>query len=398
MTFIDCKCHNPDKVRCIDGKYYCTKCGEQIVQMMGDGNHPLVRRRKYSVTVSRINIDLLGDRVEQIDSMSKRIMELESAIQFKDESIRQISMNYKSKEEECAILREKDESILRSMKEEIENRTSVLRKVNANLCEKLDEKNRQISAFTDELDSIESKIKKIESDLIAKEKLLSNYETTIDKQTRIIKELRTNSDALRSKISALESENGSLGESVAHYRNEAEIAGRIPLRDMTGRVLDYMTSIYNIALDRCPQDIRDIIIARTEYFAMNLGNLGVNISFHKRGDELGNGRADVRTHNTAIPDEDCTVYRTDRFGCNFVNGIFADIPEAVTVNRFVPPPVHEIKPSENSEINLAKSDGSDDTDSGMTIKTRDPKDEPETYDETQCVAEISKAIVTFAGE
>ena len=362
MTFIDCKCHKPDKVKYVDGKYFCSRCGEPIIQLMGDGNRPLVHRRKYSVTVTKIDIGLLGERVEQIESMGRRVDELETAIVCRDETIRQLLLNCKSKDDECARLREKIDGIKKSTEEEIRERTSVLRRVNGSLCEKLDRRNKQVSGLAEELDSFELRLRKIESDLVAKEKQLSNYEATIDKQTKIIRNFRNDSEALKSKISELESENRSLSESTAHYRNEAEAACRIPVRDMTGRLLEYMTSMYNIALDRCPQDVRDMIMARTEYFAMNLGNLGVDVSFHKRGDELGNGRADVRTHTTDVPEEDCRVFRTDRFGCSFVDGIFADIPEAITVNRFVPPPE-----------SAAESSGVPETETEVTVADAYPK-------------------------
>ena len=152
-------------------------------------------------------------------------------------------------------------------------------------------------------------------------------------------------------LEALRDEKDGLEGTVRHYKSEAEQLKAISVKDVTGYLLDYMTTIYNASFDSKSYDgLKSTIQARTEYSIMMLESTGLKISHHDRNSVLQSGRVDVEFRKTDVKEDDCKVIKTELFGCEFKDNVFSSIPERVTVYRYEEPEsVNENTPEMPSE-------------------------------------------------
>ena len=132
----------------------------------------------------------------------------------------------------------------------------------------------------------------------------------------------------------------------------------VKIRELTDIFLEYMSGIYNASLDITDiQTLSQMIRARTDKVIMVAGGCGVDIVRHDRGSVLGDGRMDIDTMVTHEPELDNHVSKSRKFGCSFRNSAESEIPERITVHKYVP---EKIICAELTVINPEKevSDGS----------------------------------------
>ncbi|MBQ3735788.1 MAG: hypothetical protein II855_02525 [Candidatus Methanomethylophilaceae archaeon] len=344
---IDCPCHNPTAIIATKQGFFCRNCSQPITYEFPGEVIGRFRSLKRYVVVEQIDEDLLKRNSERLSLFSKtvnelgeRIQILESRLADKEAALSLITAEKKRADAEFIELKNSRDEYCDRLTSKYRTRVTELQERCESLEEALDEKVKESDMLTGKVADIEKTLSKIKEDMRSANKSVSGLESTIERQTDIIRDLKARLSQTEGLKDRLMSENTALSESMLHYRNEADRCGRIPLRDTTSVFMDYMTAVFNLT-SKCPDDVRESILARTEYVRMMLSSLGLNISFHSSGDNCPDGRADIHPLSTYDEDLDGKVARINRFGCTFKDGLYADIPEDLTVYCLIKPPTTE---------------------------------------------------------
>lgn len=360
MATVNCPCGRMTKVRRDEnGRYFCNACGNPLqVVLVPEG----VPRRGKPYPLQVITDAMLDATAQLQDALRRARLAEDRSKDFEGSNNRYVAEKAGLVEENRSLKTQNNE--LRSQLDEVRSRKTerivrleeeneVLRKRNREIQEDLNSANRDLNSANKKLYKTEEMLDEAtarynreadDHEMFRKQNAerIRSLEIDISSLESDKSKLAADRDRAEAEKEALESENSSLSESVRHYRNEAEAAGKIPVREVTKRFLDYMSAVYNIALDKCSPETIEQIEARTEYAVMNLANIGVDITYHRRGELLGNGRVELRTIETDDPEQDCKVIKSNRFGCSFSSDSLSDIPEEITVSKYVPPePVME---------------------------------------------------------
>ena len=227
--------------------------------------------------------------------------------------------------------------------------------------EKIDSLNRRNEALDRENRILEARIENAEviiNDLRSKYSSISRtYDQVTDRLTAVQKQVEQN-ESLKEQLADKDKEidmwssaNASLREryrkaeeAVRDFQSEAALLQAektkresVKMRELTDIFLEYMSGIYNASLDITDiQTLSQMIQARTDKVIMVAGSCGVDIVRHDRGSALGDGRMDIDTIVTHEPELDNHVSKSRKFGCSFRNSAEAEIPERITVHKYVP--------------------------------------------------------------
>ena len=139
---------------------------------------------------------------------------------------------------------------------------------------------------------------------------------------------------LRERSSALESEVAELNATMRHLRNEIERMRAVDVRSIAEEVMIYAAGVDNTLCEsESLDDARERVDMRTHRLISAVGSKGMHVTFHRRGDLVGEGRMDITPIPTDDPEKDLTVQRSTRYGCSFDNDVYADVPEELSVFR-----------------------------------------------------------------
>ena len=143
---------------------------------------------------------------------------------------------------------------------------------------------------------------------------------------------------LKEKYALLEQEIKETRSELSFAKTTNERLVSIDIRRLSEQFLDYMSGIYNATFDIADIDmLAQMIRARTDKVIMTSESCGLIIRRHERGSELGDGRMDIDIASTEVPDDDGRVAKCRTFGASFRNDAVADIPEKITVWKYVSP-------------------------------------------------------------
>lgn len=127
----------------------------------------------------------------------------------------------------------------------------------------------------------------------------------------------------------------------------------VNLRKLTEQFLEYMSGLYNASFDITDTEkLAQMIRARTDKVMMTAESCGVSICRHDRGSEIGDGRMDVDVSVTDIPENDGKIARCRNFGCTFSDDAAVEIPEKITVWKYVPETEADTGMMETEEENV----------------------------------------------
>lgn len=167
-----------------------------------------------------------------------------------------------------------------------------------------------------------SRISELESEL---SKALEERDTEVGKLLSRNKELEERTKTLSEEIVQLDSTR-------KHLSNELQSYRRTNIRDIMEAVMEFAAGVNNVVTDRpVPDDVRDNIDNRTERLINVLSSKGIKVTRHRRGDPIGDERADYSRTETDDRGLDMTVHRSVRYGCRFSDDSIPDIAEDVSV-------------------------------------------------------------------
>lgn len=167
-----------------------------------------------------------------------------------------------------------------------------------------------------------SRISELESEL---SKALEERDTEVGRLLSRNKELEERTKALGDEIIQLDSTR-------KHLSNELQSYRRTNIRDIMEAVMEFAAGVNNVVTDRpVPDDVRDNIDNRTERLINVLSSKGIRVTRHRRGDPIGDERADYSRTETEDRSLDMTVHRSVRYGCKFSDDSIPDIAEDVSV-------------------------------------------------------------------
>ncbi len=398
-AFIDCACHNPVVIS-TKGGYFCKNCSQRIsIELSGKDNGTFHSRRRNFVldlideALQAANAERITYLSEENKSLSARIYDLETTLIEREAAFQQLISA--KRDADMAFIEAKnsrDEYCSRRTKH-LKNKISEMEATEKNLKDALDEKVREYDLQRAKISALESDIDSLELEVRRIRRASNRYEGIIDKQTGIIAGFKTSLAKSEEVRDRLTSENDALNESLRHFRNEAETFSKIPLRESVSIFLDYMTAVFNLAVTKCPDDVRESLLARTDYSRMMLSNYGISINYHLPGDVCPDGRADIHPVNTEDPSLDGKIMRMNKFGCSFKEGLFADIPEDVSVFCAVKAPAVTIVEETPLLLTMPKTKiESTETQNGMTddcIPEENKKYDAVTTEETKTLATVS---------
>ena len=141
---------------------------------------------------------------------------------------------------------------------------------------------------------------------------------------------------LEARIEELEAALADAESTTRYFRGELSRAiDPWRMRDAVALFLDHVSALYNASFDKeDPEKLREAIRGRTEVLESRAESLGMHISHHERGAELGEGRVDIAIVPTGDRDMDGIVEKSMRFGCRFDQREISEIPEALRVYSF----------------------------------------------------------------
>lgn len=167
-----------------------------------------------------------------------------------------------------------------------------------------------------------SRISELESEL---SKALEERDSEVGKLLSRNKELEERTKTLGDEIIQLDSTR-------KHLSNELQSYRRTNIRDIMEAVMEFAAGVNNVVTDRpVPEDVRDNIDNRTERLINVLSSKGIMVTRHRRGDPIGDERADYSRTETEDRSLDMTVHRSVRYGCKFSDDSIPDIAEDVSV-------------------------------------------------------------------
>lgn len=167
-----------------------------------------------------------------------------------------------------------------------------------------------------------SRISELESEL---SKALEERNTEVRRLLSRNKELEKRTKVLGDEIIQLDSTR-------KHLSNELQSYRRTNIRDIMEAVMEFAAGVNNVVTDRpVPDDVRDNIDNRTERLINVLSSKGIRVTRHRRGDPIGDERADYSRTETDDSSLDMTVHRSVRYGCKFSDDSIPDIAEDVSV-------------------------------------------------------------------
>ena len=167
-----------------------------------------------------------------------------------------------------------------------------------------------------------SRISELESEL---SKALEERDAEVGRLLSRNKELEERTKTLGDEIIQLDSTR-------KHLSNELQSYRRTNIRDIMEAVMEFAAGVNNVVTDRpVPDDIRDNIDNRTERLINVLSSKGIRVIRHRRGDPIGDERADYSRTETDDSSLDMTVHRSVRYGCRFSDDSIPDIAEDVSV-------------------------------------------------------------------
>ena len=209
-----------------------------------------------------------------------------------------------------------------------------------------------------ENDALRSRVSELEASLAfvsdERENTVSRLNGRISELSRSVSDLESRLRDSEEGAKALTSDNADLEDSLRHVRAELGRMRSVDVRGIIEKFLCVAAEAENAAWDRDdPESIRRSISMQLDRLCLGLPAHGITVSRHRRGDPVGEGRLDAIFEGTSEPPRDMTVACTDRFGCSFEGGVYADIPENVTVYRYTGVPSF---PQSDSTVTEAGSD------------------------------------------
>lgn len=207
-------------------------------------------------------------------------------------------------------------------------------------------------------DALRSRVSELEASLASASE---EHGRTVSRLNGRISELSQDVSDLESRLrdssereKALTAANADLEDSLRHVHAELRRAGSVDVRGIVEKFLCFAAEAENAAWDRDdPESIRRSISMQLDRLCLGLPAHGITIRRHRRGEPVGEGRLDAIFEGTPEAPRDMTVACTDRFGCSFDGGVYADIPENVTVYRYTGVPSF---PQSDSTVTEAGSD------------------------------------------
>lgn len=178
------------------------------------------------------------------------------------------------------------------------------------------------SELSPETAELRTRISELESEL---SKIMEERNTEVGKLLSRNKELEERTRALADEMTQVDITRKHLLTEVQSYR-------RANIRDIMEAVLEYAAGVNNVVADNpVPDDVRENIDNRTERLINVLSGKGIKVTRHRRGDPIGDERADYSRTETDNKDLDMTVHRSVRYGCRFSDDSIPDIAEDVSV-------------------------------------------------------------------
>ena len=162
--------------------------------------------------------------------------------------------------------------------------------------------------------------------------LESELSKTLEDRDSEVRRLLSRNRELEERTQALGDEIVQLDSTRKHLVNEIQSHRRTNIRDIMEAVLEFTAGVNNVVTDRpVPDDVRENIDNRTERLIKVLSGKGIEVTRHRRGEPIGDGRADYSRTETDDMDLDMTVHRSVRYGCRFSDDSIPDIAEDVSV-------------------------------------------------------------------
>ena len=184
------------------------------------------------------------------------------------------------------------------------------------------------------------KIEELESE-IATQKVSArqrdaDFTKTLEERERYIEELHKDINTRERQLRRTEAELRDVDETRRSIQKEMIGIKSVDVRSITIDFLDFVTKVNNNIIDADNLDnAKETVRMLIDRLILSLNGHGVEISRHANGDDV----ADVRIKDPMFEDTDDSsldmkVMRSNMFGCRFKDGVYADIPEELTVYRF----------------------------------------------------------------
>ena len=164
------------------------------------------------------------------------------------------------------------------------------------------------------------------------DELESELLRTVEERNTEVGKLLSRNKELEERTKALNDEIVQLDSTRRHLLNEVQSYRKANIRDIMEAVMEFAAGINNVVTDNpVPDEVRVNIDNRTDRLINVLSGKGIRVTRHRRGDPIGDERADYSRTETDDKDLDMTVHRSVRYGCRFSDDSIPDIAEDVSV-------------------------------------------------------------------
>ena len=155
---------------------------------------------------------------------------------------------------------------------------------------------------------------------------------TLEERDAEVGKLLSRNKELEERTRALSDEIVQLDSTMKHLLKEIQSYRKANIRDIMEAVMEFAAGVNNVVTDNpVPDDVRENIDNRTDRLINVLSSKGIRVTRHRRGDPIGDERADYSMTETDDKNLDMTVHRSVRYGCRFSDDIIPDIAEDVSV-------------------------------------------------------------------